>query len=54
MKIKEIYETIKFNLIKLPFIYLLIIIGYILEFAVELPCMVMYKIDDIFGKKQNE
>jgi hypothetical protein len=52
MKIKEIYETMKFTLIKLPFIYLLILMGYVLEFAVELPCMVMYKIDAIFGKKE--
>jgi len=51
MNIKEIYETVKFNFIKLPFIYLLILIGFALEFAVELPCMVMYKIDTIFGKR---
>ena len=37
MKFKEIYEILKFHLVKLPFIYLLILAGYILEFTVELP-----------------
>jgi hypothetical protein len=51
MKFKELYESAKFTMIKLPFIYLLIVIGYILELLVEFPFMLMYKIDTIFGKR---
>jgi hypothetical protein len=45
MKFKEIYELLKFNIIKLPFIYLLIIIGYIMEFLVELPWFIVCILD---------
>jgi hypothetical protein len=51
VKFKEIYEILKFNLIKLPFIYLLILMGFILEFAVELPFMIKCSIGAIFGKR---
>ncbi|MFH1977678.1 MAG: hypothetical protein ABIJ52_19320 [Pseudomonadota bacterium] len=51
MKFKEIYETVKFNFIKLPFIYLLILMGFVLEFAVELPFMIKCSIGTIFGKR---
>jgi len=45
MKFKELYETMKFTLIKLPFIYLLILFGYILELMVEIPWLIKYRLD---------
>jgi len=41
VKFEEIYKTVKFTLIKLPFIYLLILIGYVLELMVEFPWLIM-------------
>ena len=52
MKFKEIYEILKFHLIKLPFIYLLILSGYILEFIVEFPYLIVCRFSGKPGKKQ--
>ncbi|KPJ76013.1 MAG: hypothetical protein AMJ54_13165 [Deltaproteobacteria bacterium SG8_13] len=38
-------QKISFYLIKLPFILVTIIIGFLLEFLLELPFMVMCKLD---------
>jgi hypothetical protein len=51
MNAKEIYEYVKFYIIKLPFIYLLILLGFILEFIVQLPSLVLYTIDTYRGKR---
>jgi hypothetical protein len=52
VKFKEIYEIMKFHLIKLPFIYLLILAGYILEFTVELPYLIVCRFGGKPWKKQ--
>ncbi len=38
-------QKISFYLVKLPFILVTIIIGFLLEFLIELPFMVMCKLD---------
>ena len=38
-------KTIVFYLIKLPFILVTIIVGFVFEFLLELPFMVMCKLD---------
>jgi hypothetical protein len=53
MKIKDLYESVKFILIKLPLIYLLIVMGYLLELLVELPWLIRYGFDANKIKKQN-
>lgn len=51
MRFRELLEAIRFTLIKLPFIYLLILIGYILELLVELPWLIRYGLSSKYGKK---
>ncbi|MDP3286315.1 MAG: hypothetical protein Q8M56_17935 [Desulfobacterales bacterium] len=51
MKFKEIYDILKFHLIKLPFIYLLILAGYLLEFTVELPYLIICRFGGKPGKR---
>ena len=40
-------EKLEFILLKLPGIYLLILLGFIMEFLVELPFMVLCKLDQL-------
>ncbi|MDP2862828.1 MAG: hypothetical protein Q8N95_08550 [Desulfobacterales bacterium] len=51
VKFKEIYDILKFHLVKLPFIYLLILTGYILEFAVGLPYLIICRFGGKSGKR---
>lgn len=44
-------EKIVFYLVKLPFILTLIIFGFMLEFLIELPFVVMCSLDQRCGKR---
>ncbi len=44
-------EKIVFYLVKLPFILTLIMFGFMLEFIIELPFMVMCSLDQRCGKR---
>ena len=46
-------QKIGFYLIKLPFMLITIIIGFVLEFLIELPFMVMCTLDRIFGVQKS-
>ena len=46
---RSIKQWIVFHLIKLPLILIMIITGFLLEFLIELPFMVMCKLDRIFN-----
>jgi len=46
------YKKIIFYVLKLPTIYTLIISGFIFEFFISLPFLVLCAIDNIFDKKQ--
>lgn len=45
----RIRRKISFYAIKLPFILTTIVIGFALEFLIELPLMVMCRLDGLFG-----
>jgi len=45
------YEKVIFYVLKLPLIYILIISGFIFEFIIGLPFLVLCAIDNIFDRK---
>ena len=45
------YKKFTFYVLKLPLIYILIISGFIFEFIIGLPFLVLCAIDNIFDKK---
>jgi hypothetical protein len=45
------YDRITFYLVKLPFILLLIIFGFIFEFLITLPFLVLCSLDSYFRGK---
>ena len=47
-------QKISFYLIKLPFILITIIIGFVLEFLIELPFMVMCWLDGMLGVHKSD
>ena len=49
---RGVRQKIGFYLIKLPFILVTIIIGFLMEFLLELPFMVMCKLDRTFSDQQ--
>ena len=46
------WKKINFYVLKLPSIYILIVSGFIFEFIISLPFLVLCAIDNIFDKKQ--
>jgi hypothetical protein len=46
------WKKINFYVLKLPSIYILIVLGFIFEFIIGLPFLVLCAIDNIFDKKQ--
>jgi hypothetical protein len=45
------YDRIRFHLVKLPFILLLITFGFIFEFLITLPFIVLCTLDNLFRGK---
>ena len=50
-KIREIYKKYVFYVIKLPVSLVLITIGFVLEFLIGLPFLLIGLLDDLFNKK---
>ncbi len=50
---KGIYRKIIFRVVKVPLMYFLITLGYIIEFLIHLPFIVITSIDG-FAKKRRE
>lgn len=49
---RGVRQKIGFYLIKLPFILVIIVIGFLFEFLLELPFMVMCKLDRTIDDRQ--
>ena len=49
---RGVRQRIVFYLVKLPFILVTIVIGFLLEFLLELPFMVMCKLDRTVSDQQ--
>jgi hypothetical protein len=49
-KIKDLYEKARF-LIKIPFIVILVTLGFLFEFLISVPFMVLCELDQRFRKK---
>jgi hypothetical protein len=47
----HMYDRIRFHLVKLPFILLLITFGFIFEFLITLPFIVLCTLDNLFRGK---
>lgn len=47
----RIYRTFKFYLIKLPFVYIAAPLGFLFDFIITFPYIVMTEIDGRRGKK---
>jgi len=50
---EPLYKKILFYTVKLPFIYLAIPIGFIFEYLITFPYIVLCTIDGLFQKKTN-
>jgi hypothetical protein len=46
-----IVRKLEFYLIKLPFLLILITVGFLMEFVIELPFLVMCTLERIFSQK---
>ncbi len=49
--VKAAYRKIVFHVVKVPLMYFLITLGYIVEFLIHLPFILITTIDGIFRKK---
>ena len=47
---KRVYETLQF-LLRIPFVLILITLGFLLDFIINLPLLVICELDTRFRKK---
>ena len=50
-RVKTAYRKIVFHVVKVPLMFFLITLGYIIEFLINLPFILITFIDGLFQKK---